>query len=215
VRLSANGRTVAFLTSSRNLLPGGTDGMRHVLVKDLDTGALERASVSSTGTILASVTDDVFDLSADGRKVAFVSVRGDTKDVLIRDLDAKTTSRVWSGKGAIGRISLSADGTKVAFVYRGSPKAVYLADTTATTLQRVSLAADTFRDTGPYVAMSGDGRTVAYAVRSGFVVVDLATGKRKVLPGDGGYLSPRALSAAGAVLIGLQFSGARLELWRR
>src|SRR5262245_65822933 len=47
--VSADGRFVAFVSLSDNLVPGDTNGAADVFVRDRLTGTTERVSVSSTG----------------------------------------------------------------------------------------------------------------------------------------------------------------------
>jgi hypothetical protein len=47
--ISGNGRYVAFATTATNMVPGDTNGMQDVFVVDTQTGAVTRASVSSSG----------------------------------------------------------------------------------------------------------------------------------------------------------------------
>jgi Tol biopolymer transport system component len=89
--ISASGRFVAFASNASNLVPGDTNGIGDVFVRDRTTHATTRISVSSTG---AQGNDSSFDpsISANGRFVAFRSsasnlVPGDTSgqsDVFVR-----------------------------------------------------------------------------------------------------------------------------------
>jgi hypothetical protein len=49
--LSADGHVVAFASTTNTLVPGVTDGSRHVYVKNVDTEAIELADVSSAGVV--------------------------------------------------------------------------------------------------------------------------------------------------------------------
>ncbi len=79
--LSADGRYVAFVSSSTNLVPGGTNKHSNVFIRDRQTGQVELASVSSAGeqgngdSGLNSVQygDYSLNISSDGRYVAFES----------------------------------------------------------------------------------------------------------------------------------------------
>ena len=70
--ISAAGRFVAFESSATNFVPDDTNAVDDVFVRDLQTGSVERVSVSSTG---AQGNDDSRSpsISADGRFVAFQS----------------------------------------------------------------------------------------------------------------------------------------------
>jgi Tol biopolymer transport system component len=90
--ISADGRFVAFYSSSNNLIPSDTNADTDIFVHDRLTRTVERVSVSSLG---AESTDQSYfpSISADGRFVAFSSlatnlVAGDTNahaDVFVRD----------------------------------------------------------------------------------------------------------------------------------
>ena len=120
---------MAFLSDATDLVPGDTNGVRDVFVRDRGTGRTERVSVGPGGR---QADDESFDLSisAGGSYVAFWSVAtnlvpGDTNgwsDMFVRDLRAGTTRRVCVGpgerqadEGCEERPSVSAGG-RVAFV---------------------------------------------------------------------------------------------------
>jgi hypothetical protein len=130
--ISADGRFVAFMSGSTNLVPGDTNNNPDVFVHDLLTGATERVDVSSSGTQAGSGTFGT--ISADGRFVAFTSsasnlVPGDTNghsDVFLHDRQTGLTTRVSvdsnggqsngdSGIGLIPFNAISGDGRFVAF----------------------------------------------------------------------------------------------------
>lgn len=126
--LSADGRFVAFISPSTNLVPGDTNGRADVFVRDRQTGQTTRVSVDSTG-VQANANSGKFDMSADGRFVVFDSsasnlVAGDTNgrvDVFCHDRQTGQTTRVSlgaSGQQATGDCrwpSISTDGRFVAF----------------------------------------------------------------------------------------------------
>ncbi len=90
--LSADGRSVAFVSQASNLVPGDTNGVTDVFLHDRQSGETERVSVS-TGGGEGDNTSDFGTLSANGRHVAFQSsasnlVPADTNsmfDVFVRD----------------------------------------------------------------------------------------------------------------------------------
>jgi uncharacterized repeat protein (TIGR01451 family) len=132
--VSADGRFVAFVSLSDNLVAGDTNGAADVFVRDRLTGATERASVSSAGA-QANGNSGLLNgmggpsISADGRFVAFDSeasnlVKGDTNgaiDVFVRDRLSGTTERVsvasngTQGNGDSTHAAISGDGSRVAF----------------------------------------------------------------------------------------------------
>lgn len=99
--LSGNGRSVAFHASSTNLVPGDTNGVEDVFVRDRRSGVTRRVSVTSRG-VQGNQASAEPAISPDGRFVAFHSlasnlVPGDTNnadDVFVHDLRSRTTRRV-------------------------------------------------------------------------------------------------------------------------
>ena len=97
--VSADGRYVVFTSIASNLVPGDTNGLNDVFIRDLVEGTTRRVSVSNGG---AQANEDSSLPSISGRHVAFQSdasnlVAGDTngiRDVFVRDLINGTTIRV-------------------------------------------------------------------------------------------------------------------------
>jgi Tol biopolymer transport system component len=127
--LSADGKHVAFAGTAGNLAPGDANGTGDVFVKDLATGAVTLASVSTDGEQGASFSYNPW-LSADGSRVAFVSNASNLApggnsgpNVFVKDLGTgEVTLASASAGGEQGgsfvssdEPSLSADGGRVAF----------------------------------------------------------------------------------------------------
>ena len=126
--ISADGRYVAFRSTSSNLVAGDANGTADIFVHDTVTSETTRVSVDSTGA-----EGDGFSsrpsISADGRYVAFQSlatnlVAGDTNgsdDIFVHDTVTSETTRVSvDSTGAEGNDesfspSISVDGRYVAF----------------------------------------------------------------------------------------------------
>lgn len=73
IAMSANGALIAFASASSNLVPGDTNGMRDVFVRNLRTGKTARVDLGPGG---AQANGDSFGplaMSGDGRFVAFES----------------------------------------------------------------------------------------------------------------------------------------------
>jgi Tol biopolymer transport system component len=135
--ISADGRYVAFTSAASNLVSGDTNGLDDAFVHDRKTGETVRVSVSSSGE--QAETSGNYDvpgigivetsISADGRRVAFVSgasnlTPGDENsdiDVFVHDLDARTTIRASIKPGGDPKFAgggnpwLSGDGATVTF----------------------------------------------------------------------------------------------------
>jgi Tol biopolymer transport system component len=137
--ISDDGRRVAFMSLSTNLVLRDTNQGSDVFVRDRQAGTTTRVSVSSTGAQAQRGSSDQLlsyqtAISGDGRYVAFASaaanlVPGDTNgtgfddnlDVFVHDLVTRTTARVSVGpaglqsNGSSYQPALSGDGRYVAF----------------------------------------------------------------------------------------------------
>lgn len=100
-KMTPDGHFVVFASAATNLVPGDSNAVEDIFIKDVWTGAVSRVSVSSGGT-QANAISEIPTVSADGRYAAFRSdasnlVTGDTNlvtDVFVRDTQAGTTIRV-------------------------------------------------------------------------------------------------------------------------
>ena len=127
--VSADGRYVLFTSSGSNLVPGDTNDVSDVFLRDRRSGTTRRVSVSLTGQQLSMGSAQAA-LSTTGRYAAFVSadpavVAGDTDelaDVFVTDL--RTGRAVRASVPATGGQAdsdsndpaISAHGERVAFV---------------------------------------------------------------------------------------------------
>ncbi len=186
--ISRDGRVVVFESKATNLVPGDTNGIPDVFLRDLARGTTVRLSVSSTGaqgTGGTTFPQPGFAISGNDRYVAFLAeatnlVRHDTNgvsDVFVRDRVTHTTTRVSVGAGGVqangataGGVSISGDGRYVAFASQASNLVpgdtndvsdVFVRDRVRHTTVRISNAAH--GGSGAYSpAISPDGRIVAY-----------------------------------------------------
>ena len=184
--ISDDGRCVAFVSESANLVPGDTNGEQDVFVRDLVKGTTTRVSVGNTGT-QADNWSDTPDISSDGGHVVFLSeatnlVRGDTngrQDVFVRDLEKRTTTRASvSGTGVQGDLQsqnpdISSDGRFVVFESNADDLVpgdtnrrndIFVQDLVGGTTVRASVGADGAQgnDTSGNTAISSDGRYVVF-----------------------------------------------------
>lgn len=127
--INAAGTHVVFRSYARNLDGAATAFASHIFVRNLQTGAIARASANAAGV---PADDDCYEatLSADGRSVAFTSyatnlVDGDTNgmpDVFVKDLQtgavvrASTDANGVQGDDSSGGSGISADGRHVVFM---------------------------------------------------------------------------------------------------
>jgi Tol biopolymer transport system component len=188
--LSADGRYAAFASAADNLVAGDTNGAGDVFVKDLQTGAIQRVSTSSTGTAANAASSDPH-LSADGRYVTFASDAtnlvpldlNNSSDVFVKDLQSGILVLASSdalGAGAGGASydpSLSPDGRYVAFTSAAedlvngdtnSDVDVFVKDLASGTVTLVSIDATGAQtdDDSSHAALSTDGRFVAFESRA-------------------------------------------------
>jgi len=128
--ISNDGKLIAFTSFAPDLVPNDTNDKWDIFVHDLQSGQTERVSIADSGIQSNGNSISRPALSETGRIIAFWSeatnlVAGDTNavgDVFIHDRYLRQTRRVSlandgsQGNGAAAaNISLSADGTSVAF----------------------------------------------------------------------------------------------------
>ncbi|MEW2524175.1 hypothetical protein [Streptomyces sp. NPDC047071] len=120
--ISADGRFALFTSLASNLVPGDTNRLYDVFVRDLRSGRTERVSVGDDGAQLDGSTSEA-GISADGRYVAFSSdapgvapgqPTGGGEKVFVRDRTAGRTELVPT-EGNSGSPAISGDGRYVAY----------------------------------------------------------------------------------------------------
>jgi uncharacterized repeat protein (TIGR01451 family) len=187
--MTPDGRFVVFASSASNLVPGDTNGVGDVFVRDRRTGVTERVSVGPRGVqgngdsnFLGISTAPA--ISDNGRYVAFKSdasnlVKGDRNqltDVFVRDRTTGTTEKI-SGAGGGDNPAISPDGNFVAFEtfdFDGDfAQDIYLRNRAAGTIERISVSHDGSEVFGtsedPVVA---NGPVVAFASSAPNLVPD-------------------------------------------
>ena len=126
--ITADGRYVVFQSDAPNLVPGDTNGAIDVFIKDIQTGAIRRASTDALGAG-GNAASTSARISADGHFVTFESaatnlVPGDTNyhtDIFIKDLltgEIQLLTGNAAGTQALGdsyRPDLTSDGRKIAY----------------------------------------------------------------------------------------------------
>jgi len=184
--ISADGSRISFHSNANNLVPGDTNGMPDVFVRDRLAGTTRRVSVA-TGGVQASVHSYNSSISADGRFVAFQTAAslvpadddGGFLDVYVHDLATGETLGITPGDPAfapdetITLPSISGDGLRVAFqavvipypVFAASQIFVHDRATGATTRlsERFGVAGD---DDSTLPVISGGGGVVAFESRA-------------------------------------------------
>jgi Tol biopolymer transport system component len=184
--ISGDGTVVAFESYASNLVAGDVNGTIDAFVHDGATGATELMNVDSSG-LPGNGASRFPAVSADGRVVAFWSdstnlVPGDgnhQRDVFIHDRVSGATERVSvdsSGAESNGQSfapSISADGRIVVFLSDATNLVpgdtngatdVFVHDRTSGFTERVNVdsAGHQADDASASLAVSGDGRTVAF-----------------------------------------------------
>ena len=199
--ISADNDRVVFYSAASNLVPGDTNGVTDVFVRELSTGRTIRVSVASDGA-QANGGCGAGLISADGRYVAFESdatnlVPGDTNalsDVFVHDMITGKTTRVnvacdGTQANKVSHLgSISADGRFVAFysdatnlvpnLPRKGFSNVFVRDCWRGTTTLVSVAAD---GTTPgnnwsrYPRLNADGSLVVFQSLASNLVASDAT----------------------------------------
>ncbi len=211
--LSADGRYVAFYSTSSNLVPGDTNGRYDAFVHDREMGETTRVSVDSAGNEANDWSGyKGLDISADGRYVAFESfasnlVPGDTNgywDIFVHDCQTGETTRVsvdsagnQANEYASYLPSISVDGRFLAFESTASNLVpgdtngthdVFVHDrrTGETTRVSVDSAGNQGWSSSGYrgVAISADGRFIAFESFSSNLVPKDSNGCSDVLVHD-------------------------------
>lgn len=198
-KISRDGRYVAFGSWAENLTPNDTNYSKDVFVRDLLNGTTTAVSVSGSGALGNSNSLYGLSISGDGRYVAFTSaasnlVPGDTNnayDIFVRDLIARTTTRVSVGASSVEANHLStwptisSDGRYVAFLSLASNLVtgdtntsydVFVRDLAAGTTSLVSLSALNVQapSVSPYdyPAISDNANYIAFTSRSSLHIDD-------------------------------------------
>ncbi|MCC6406744.1 MAG: PD40 domain-containing protein [Planctomycetes bacterium] len=117
-RISSDGRWVCFVGLATNLVPGDTNGMSDVFLRDRSLGTTERVSVTASG-LQANSFSDFGSVSDDGSRVMFFSgssnlVPNDANgldDFFVRDRAVSTTIRVNISTNGAEATLQSQDGT--------------------------------------------------------------------------------------------------------
>jgi hypothetical protein len=184
--ISSDGRYVAFLSNSSDLVGGDTNNVTDIFVRDRLAGTTRRISIATNGT-QGDGESDLPSISGDGRYVAYNStstnlVPGDTNgafDVFVHDRQTNTTQRVsTSSTGIQGNsdsrsAAISGNGRYVAFHSAASnfdsgdtnsDFDIFVKDRQTGAISRADVATDgTFANAGAVrPSISNDGRFVSF-----------------------------------------------------
>jgi uncharacterized repeat protein (TIGR01451 family) len=204
--ISADGRFVAFVSDSTNLIPNDVvDFEPNVYVRDLVAGTTELASVGSDGTRANVGFFDSPAISADGRFVAFSTfdslVPQDTQpfslDIYLRDRLTGTTGLIsvnsdeQPGDGRSESASVSADGRFVAFQSESENIApeqpslfrdedIFVRDRQTGTTVRVSESS---------AGVEGDARSLVPGISGDGLVVTFSSDASNLVPNDTNFVT--------------------------
>ena len=206
--ISADGRFVAFYSSSSNLVPGDTNSMRDVFVHDRQNGTMTRISVNSTG---AEGNSDSYypSISSDGRFVSFQSYASNLisddsngcSDTFVHDRQtgittlASINSTGVQGNYASSFASISSDGRFVAFysyasnlvpVDTNSYSDIFVHDRQTGNTTLVSVNSTGVQGDNPsfFTSISSDGRFVVFQSYASNLVSDDTNNMRDVFVHD-------------------------------
>jgi len=221
--ISADGRFVAFVSTASNLVPGDTNLVDDIFVRDTLVNTTTRVSVDSAGN-QGNNNSISTSISADGRFVAFSSnatnlVPGDTngrEDIFVRDLLTNTITRVSvdsagnQGNSLSSFTSISADGRFLAFVSGATNLVpgdtnnsfdIFVRDTLANTTTRLSVdSAGNQANNNSFgiASISGDGRFVAFSSEASNLVPGDTNGRRDIFVRDLSTNTTTRVSVSGA-----------------
>ena len=175
--ISADGRIVAFLSEASNLVPGDTNGVTDVFVRNIQTGTTTRVSVGPNGV---EGNNHAFQpsISADGRFVAFTSeatnLDAGGQGVFVHDRQAGVTSALAIVPGPLkgpqegpADVVISGDAHYVCFAQPNTLTGVtemFVLDRQTRTRAKVSVSTngDVANDGSSSCAINDDGTVVAF-----------------------------------------------------
>ncbi len=185
--ITPDGRFVAFHSNATNLVPGDTNGIWDVFVRDRQSGTTERVSLRDDGGQNTGTYSGGPSISADGRFVAFYCRNALTPNdfslftqVYLRDRQNQTTELISVNTSGVAGLlesfdpSITPDGRYVSFhslstdLVAGdtnNAEDVFVRDRQSGTTELVSKASNGALGNGPsfFSSISADGRYVAFA----------------------------------------------------
>ncbi len=223
-KISADGSTIAFSSEAYNLVSGDTNGVEDVFVLDIESGKIERVSISSS-EVQGNAASSQPAISGDGRFVAFVSsatnlFSGATSGMAeIFLFDRLTGMLQWVSRpvagavndGLSGEISISSDGNWVAFSSRSSKlvsddtngsRDIFLWNQSSGNLVRASVKqnGDEVIGSSYAPALDADGRYLAFRSHADNIIPGDSNGNGDILRRDRltGEILLVSLSSSGA-----------------
>ena len=183
VKIAAGGRYVVFTSLAGDLVPDDTNGSMDVFLRDLQTGTTERLNVHPDGSQITDagngVGDSRLNISADGRWVTFTSfidLVGSNPpagyELYLRDTQNDVTRRIdWQSPFGVQAVTLSNDGAYIAYVTGITSPLTHMINVYNVQTQITSTVFSVDATIWPeglanQLSMSGDGRYIAFGVRS-------------------------------------------------
>ena len=224
--ISADGRYVAFQSKASNLIPGDSNAVDDVFLRDLTTGAITRVSADSDGsqTVGPSYAPSI---SADGSYVAFMSWAGNLPGGGLGGVfrkDAATGELAVVSCNSDGELAnaasmypqISANGQYVVFESLASnlvpddangASDIFVKDLATGAVTRVNTDADGRESTGPASdpSISADGAYVAFVSAAADLLAGDTNGGADVFVKN---LATGAIVRASVDSLGNQFDGA-------
>jgi len=194
--LSHDGRYVAFESSASNLVPGDSNNVGDVFVRDNVAKTIVRASVTSSGQQL-SRNSGTAKIDESGRYVAFISDSWNgpfpfPRGVYVHDMQSGVTEPIFPSDAF--DLDLSGSGRYVALVFAGKVQ-VYDRDTGTADASAGAGAAPTISDDGRYVTFIRPRPTGTDAATDVFVR-DRVAGITTRVPYPAAFTDPSAISAS-------------------
>jgi hypothetical protein len=230
--VSADGRYVAFYSEAPNLVPGDTNNLGDIFVKDTLTGTTTRVNTTQLELQSNNFADLPSAISADGRYVTFVSlasnlVENDTnlrQDVFLKNTFTGQVRRVSSNSagGQVNNISngpsMSADGLYVAFYSAASNVVpddtndfpdIFVKNrvTGETTLVSVTPEGGLANNGSSFPSISADGRHIAYVSLASNLAAGDTNNAYDVFVTDLDTMTTSLVSANAAGVVGNDNSG--------
>jgi len=204
--ISPDGRYVAFTSDASDLVQGDTNFAQDVFVRDLQTGATTLVSIKNAGTGPGNTDSYTPMISAGGRYVLFRSRANNLasglfigENLFLRDRQLGITYALSHYGDSLA--TMTPDGRFVFFAASPSttsPLALFVWDSQNATLIYTNSLSGIASLYG--LAMSADGRKIAYGVSSALYTSDLITQTNHLLESGSFIYKGLRLSSDGALL---------------
>ena len=210
------GDKIAFVSSATNLVPGDTNGLPDIFIKDLATGAITRASIFTDGTqftvneYFSTTGISAPDVSPDGTKMAFAFHDGGGATIYIKDLITGTLTVAVSTSFAesvnLPGARFSPDGSQLLYRQYDTTTGIFnilLKDLASGTVTLVSTnsAGQPANFHSEDARFSGDGTRIVFSSYASNLVAGDTNGNSDIFVKDlvTGAVTPVSINAAGVL----------------